>query len=388
MLSSMSNFWKIIQIASIIISFFGVFFATYSESLVKPDIKVNVKLEPKGNFTSAIITMDNAGLKPATNVMITLNPLDDIIKYDVTFHTEDIELDPHGSKSLVGKMSRFADGQELILTTLLNSTNVSDYLVFVTHDKGSTNYHYGKPMPFDIALALSLAISLITAVAAAVSTQAALHRYKNITINKNQFADRGSFNFQDVVDSKITIIQGEKVPINSNVTGQDKLSTDSNVRDLISKIGKEKILNLLQQAKIIAHDYKDKEMEEWINHELNGYVPPGNKQLTRDQAKKMGLLPDYRDIKGKLLIGFSDGSTSETDYPVLFGSDIKQVEDSIDRLKKGGVTVSIQHTFGKDVQYVGGTTGNLYLPQAELEGIVRGAERRLSQYLELKMKAL
>lgn len=189
---------------------------------------------------------------------------------------------------------------------------------------------------------------------------------------------------EKIVEDKISVKQKDKIfPIKSNDSIHPSLNQD--VRNLLKRIGSEKISNLLQEAKLIAIDSGDKEMESWINKEFDGYVPPEGKKISRNQVKKTGFLPDYRDIQGKILVQISDGSIHELNYPVLMGQPITEIENLLDRYKTGNVRATISYTFPKDREWVGGQTGDIEITQIALDRIIKGIERKLSLYLEQKL---
>lgn len=379
----MTKFSTFLKIGSFVIPFFLVFIPLYSEIIFNPDIKIKVVPIQMENFTRANLIIQNTGLTPATNLRLTINPEYEIISYKTIFYTDEIAYEQKGTKSLIGKMERFANGQKIIIETLINSTDVTKYAIFATHDTGSTTYYYNKVQEqFNIVLLLAILAGIITSAAVGLSTNELIRRYEF----KTQTADRGGVNLQDIANSNVTIQTGEPKPIKSEDTiGESK--SDDQVRNLIKRIGTEKISNLLQEAKIIAIDTKDKEMQSWIELELVGFAPPPGKTLTRKEVKEKGLISDYRDIKGKFFVQIGDGSIHDMSYPVLFGNDIKSVENSIDTIKRGG-RAYITHTFPKDTKLVGGQSGDLELPRSELERIITGAERKLSQYLESKLTKL
>lgn len=184
-LTMLADFWKVMTVASILITFFGTIVIAYSDALVKPDIQVTVNYTPeKNNLTLAEVNIENTGLKPATNVRITINPQNDIVNYTLAFYTEDINLKSYGSKSLVGKMDRLANQQSVFIDTMLNTTKVEKYAVFVTHDKGSTNYEYLKDniKSPDVELILGVITSTIASGIVGVITWA----IKTITLRKGK----------------------------------------------------------------------------------------------------------------------------------------------------------------------------------------------------------
>lgn len=377
----MAKLFTILKILAFVISFFAVFIPMYSEVILNPDIKINVKPIQQNDLTLAEITVKNTGFKPATNLRLTINPEYDIIEFKTVFYTEEIELYDNGPRSLIGNMERLANGQKIIISLLIDSTDLSDFGIHATHDHGSTTYYYDKKSEGqrDVLLELSIVSGIIASVAAGLSTSIIIRRYET----KTQTADRGGVNLQDVSHSSVIIQTGEPQPIQSSES-QSETTKDKAIRDLLKQIGKEKISNLLQEGKIIAIDTNDKEMKSWIELELAGFAPPPGKTITRKEAKEKGIIPDYRDIKGKFFVQIGDGSIEELSYPILFGNDIKSVENSIETIKKGG-RAYIKHTFPKDITLVGGQSGDLEITRPELERIIHGAERRLSQYLELKL---
>lgn len=377
----MSNFFVFLKIGSFLITFLAVFLPMYADYVVNPEIEISVLAEQEENFTKADITIKNSGFSPATNLRVTINPEYDIIDYGILFSTEKITLSTTGPLNLIAEMERLANDQKIIITTTLDSTSLSNFAVFATHDSGSTTYYYNKDTEkqFDIVFFLTLLTSIIVALAIGISSNVIIRRYES----KTQIADRGGVNLQDITNSSFTIHTGEPQPIKSEEIISEKSKYDT-IKELLKRIGTEKISNLLQEAKIIAIETQDKEMQAWIELELNGFEVPSGKKLTRKEAKEKGLLPDYRDIKGKFSVQFSDGSLREMNYPILFGNSLKNVENSIEKIKKGG-RAFIQHTFPKDTQLIGGQTGDLDLPSQELERIIDGVERKLSQYLESKL---
>lgn len=229
-------------------------------------------------------------------------------------------------------------------------------------------------------------LPVIAAIVATFGTTSLIFKikYKKTEIQKNQHSSDGAVNVSEVTNSNITINTNQPTPIKSNSTKLEKTQLDENIRDLLKRIGKEKISNLLQEAKLVAHDTKDKEMEEWIKKELEGYEDPRSKNITRAQIKDRGLLPEYRDINGKMLIQIGDGSIHEMSYPVLASWDIKYIETLIEKIDQGSRSI-IKYTFPKDRPYVGGHSGDIELPSVALKGIINGVERRLSKYLESKL---
>lgn len=232
---------------------------------------------------------------------------------------------------------------------------------------------------------LQYIITIILSIIATLAASSFIFKivYKKTEIKTEQKSDHSAVNVGNVIGSNVIIQTNEAKPIKTDsiLTQTD---IENSARDLLKKIEKEKISVLLQEAKLIAHDSKDKEMSEWITHELESYFPPSGKQLTRKEAKEKGLIPDYRDINGKFYVQISDGSIHDMNYPVLLGNDIKQVENMIGVLERGG-QVSIKLTFPPSTPLVGGRSGDLELPLTELRGIVHGAERKLSRFLESKL---
>ena len=105
--------------------------------------------------------------------------------------------------------------------------------------------------------------------------------------------------------------------------------------------------------------------------------------MTRGQIKKKGFIPEYRDINGRFYVQFGEGETKEMKYPIFFGNGIKNIEDSIEKMKTGG-KLYIPHTFSKDLPLMGGKSGDLEIIVSELEKLIHGAENHLSKYLEQK----
>lgn len=232
---------------------------------------------------------------------------------------------------------------------------------------------------------LQYVIAIISSIVATLAASSFIFKivYKKTEIKTEQKSDHSAVNVGDVIGSNVTIQTGEAKPIKTN-SEPTKSEIKDSVRDLLKRIGKEKISILLQEAKLIAHDTDDKEMSEWIRHEFESYFPPSGKQVTVKEAKEKGLIPEYRDINGKFYVQIADGSIHDMKYPILLGSDIKQVENMIGTLERGG-QVTLKHTFPPSTPLVGGTSGDLELPLSELKGIVTGAEKKLSRYLESKL---
>ncbi len=166
---------------------------------------------------------------------------------------------------------------------------------------------------------------------------------------------------------------------------QNNININQRVRDLITRIGREKISNLLQEAKLIAIDSGDHEMESWIKKELEGYAPPEGKKMKRGDVIKLGFLPEYRDINGKILIAFRNQEIYPLSYPILMGQPITWLESALEQLKKKNVRITISYTFGKEHEFIGGKTGDVEIPETEIERIIKGVEQRLSQFLEQKL---
>ena len=71
-------------------------------------------------------------------------------------------------------------------------------------------------------------------------------------------------------------------------------------------------------------------------------------------------------------------------YPIFFGNGIKNIEDSVEKMRKGG-KLYITHKFPKGLPHLGGQEGELEIVTSELEGLLHGVENRLSKYLEQKL---
>lgn len=228
-------------------------------------------------------------------------------------------------------------------------------------------------------------VSISVAATFGISRLVFKFQYKKVSKQKNQVADRGSVNVRGITNSNITIVTGsEPKPIEATDTTDKDSTLENSIREILKKIRSQKISALLQQAKLIAIDTNDKEMQNWIDRELNGYLsPPGG--ITNEEAELTGFIPSYRKINGKFFVRFVGKGIEEFTYSHLLGNDIKTVEDLIDRFKQGNVSAFVQITFKEHVPYVGSQTGNLYIQQAELEGVIRGAEGKLSEYLESKL---
>lgn len=384
----MSKFSKFIKISGFVLSFLAVFLPLYADVLFKPNIKIEAVPESNGNNTLVKLTMENIGSRPATNLRLTINPEYDIISYQPIFYTEEIMFETTGSKNVIGKMERLANGQQVVITTLLNSTDLSKYAVFATHDDGSSSYLYNKEKKQpDLVLLYAILFGIVVSMMAGISTN---HLVSHFQIKNNQMSGRDSINVQSGSGSNILInsppIQtGIPQPI---VSKDFKLDESKNViiKDLLKRIGKEKISTLLQESKAIAIEMNDKEMRNWIDLELTGYEPPAGKKITRQEIKDKKLIPEYRDINGKFLVKIGDGSVHEMSYPIFMGHGVKYVENSIDQINQGK-RVFIKHTFPKDRAHVGGQTADLELPLIELERIIHMVERKLSRYLESNLSS-
>lgn len=136
---------------------------------------------------------------------------------------------------------------------------------------------------------------------------------------------------------------------------------------------------MLQEAKLIAIDTEDREMQRWIEYELNGYVSEGK------ECVKASVLPDYRRIKGKFLVQIGDGSIHDLDYPLPIGHSIKSIESYIDKLNQGGFRITQKVTVPKDIEEFGGKNLDIEIPLTQLQSIITGVEGRLSKYLESKI---
>ena len=416
----MTKYLTLLKIASFVVPFVAAFLPIYSGIIDKPDIQVELTPTQIGNYSSAGIVIKNTGLEPATNVRITVNPASDMINYTLTFHTEDIEFQKTGPQNLIGKMARLANGQEVDFTTLLNSKDIGAYAIFVTHDKGSVTYYYfkGQQTSYTVFL-LALLPAFVASIAAGISANVIIRKYQfKMQIGNNSIGFQGIFNgpvtvghdFQTAGTGSSSEISKEQKPQSRptasgpthgtlptgfkmvtpkseptpQVSNTQSIVNDQ-IRDIIRRIGKEKISNLLQEAKIIAIDTNDKEMQKWIEQELSGFVPPTGSKLTRNEVKEKGLIPDYRDIKGKFLIQWGeDINQEEMNYPILFGNSIKDIERTIELLRRGGKAY-IPHTFPPSVKHLGGKSGDLELPLSELERIVNAVEQKLSKFLESKL---
>lgn len=377
---------KLITIAGIVISFLAVFLPLYSDIITNPDIKINLgPTKYYDEYISTEILVKNTGLKPATNLRLTINPSDEIINYKSTFYTEDISLKSNGPNSLIGKMDRLANVQTVKIQVNLTATELNQYSIFATHDSGSTSFYHNKEgdkQPIDPRIIITILIGLIAALMGGLASKEVAQR-----IEIKQRADNGSANLNNIsaVNSQIIVTansQSENVSKTTFVETEKK-EVKSNVKEIIGQIGKEKISNLLHKAKIIAIEEKDKKFQRWIELELNGYVPPG-KTMTRGEVQKKGYIPEYRDINGRFYIQTDDGDINEMKYPIFFGNTIQNIETSIEKMKKGG-KLYIAHKFPENISYLGGQEGDLEIATSELEGIIHGVENRLSKFLEQKL---
>jgi len=156
------------------------------------------------------------------------------------------------------------------------------------------------------------------------------------------------------------------------------------IRDLIKRIGKHKISELLQEAKLIASDTDDKEMSAWIEKELNGY---SDKQETIKHDVATKIFPEYRYINTKFLLQASNNHaiTQEVNYPIWMAHSITFIEGYLTKYRNGNVMITIQITLPKKIPALSSQTVDAILPEMELERIIHGIERKLSQYLESKL---
>jgi hypothetical protein len=187
---------------------------------------------------------------------------------------------------------------------------------------------------------------------------------------------------EEMIKSKLKIQQ--KTEITPIEIPESKFSDlDKEIRELIKKIGKYKISDLLQEAKLIAIDTNDKEMQNWIDLELKGYDATKNR-IQHEKAKK--IFSEYRFINVKFFLQASNHSiTQEVNYPIWLMHSMTSIEEYLQKYKKDNIMMTIKIELPKKMPRLSSQTVNALLPELELERIVHGAERKLSQYLESKL---
>lgn len=185
-----------------------------------------------------------------------------------------------------------------------------------------------------------------------------------------------------IINSTINISpQNEIKVLKTKSLESNKFELNNEIEIILKKIGKEKISILLQESKSIAMKTKDKQMQEWIQNELEGYVSSFTTAKVRDDIPKE--IPDCRRIFSKLMVDFGTNGINEFKKGMVMVRDIKNIEDSLEKFKKGvNVQMWVQHTFDKDVPLLAGKTGNLLIPEDQLQQIITCTEQRLSKFLE------
>lgn len=186
----------------------------------------------------------------------------------------------------------------------------------------------------------------------------------------------------EITKSKLKIHHKDEIkPIIISKSTSSTLTQE--IRELIKKIGKEKISQLLQEAKLIAIDTNDKEMGNWIQKELNGYTDK-QERIKHEKAEK--LFPAYRYINTKFVLVASHHDIQEgVTYPIWFVHGIPYIEKCLDSYKKRNIVITIKINLPKKIKGVFGQSVNAIVPEHELESIILGTQRKLSQYLESKL---
>ena len=200
-----------IALAGIVISFLVVFLPLYLDIITNPDIKISLgPTTSHDKYISSEVIVKNKGLKPATNLRITINPSDEILNFEPKFYTEDMSLKQNGPNSLIGKMDRLANPQTVKINVNLNATEIEQYSIFVTHDTGSTTYFYHKDAveQIDIRLIITVLISVIGAIAGGLASKQVGKRIEITT----QIADNGGANLNNItaINSSLNITTKEK----------------------------------------------------------------------------------------------------------------------------------------------------------------------------------
>lgn len=203
-------------------------------------------------------------------------------------------------------------------------------------------------------------------------------KYKRTTVTRAQYADNKGINLRDVANSTINIQHSEIEPVRLDTKPVTQEGIKDTIRNLLKQIGNEKVSILLQQAKVVAIDTKDKEMQRWIEKELGGYAREGE-TITGSE------LPNYRNIKGKVMVRIGDGSLHDLEYPLPMAHDVKQIENLLDKLAIQGTRVTIKDNVSEHIPEIGGREVTIELEQPALLSILTGVERALSRYLESKI---
>jgi hypothetical protein len=114
--------------------------------------------------------------------------------------------------------------------------------------------------------------------------------------------------------------------------------------------GNTKVSDLLRKTKILARRLKSRELEEWVNHELNGYY-------------KSDKVPEYRIVKGVMILGDFIGS---------FGSQYKNIQISIANIilvmpgewKEWTAPINIRHSIAECEHILNETNKNNENPKS------------------------
>lgn len=226
-------------------------------------------------------------------------------------------------------------------------------------------------------------------IAIATSSGAFIFAYKGDQEIKNLIHKLG-FDIENFLTSAELKIKSKeeyyKSPV-STVTAKKEyqkelLQDGSKISSLLEKIGQEKLSILLQHAKIISLELKDKEMTEWIQDELDGY-----KSLETDKNKQKRFQknpPPNRIIDGHFFIGASNHAIKPVKIKrkVFMSKPIAEVEDIIKRHDEGKVMTTIPYTIKENVKYLKDQQVDLLLPREEWKKIIFNTEQKLSQYLE------
>ena len=277
---------------------------------------------------------------------------------------------------------KILENQEILMDEHLNHTN-------------SSNINFLTELTIDtVYLIITLIVAGTAAVAGAYNHRRITEILHNMPHELNKLIVGSDVKPEENKDPKKIGVSDKNVKIPEQLKFKEKIivkkekietDVDSKFTNIYNKIGQDKISKLLQESKLIAIQENDDKIAEWMEDELVGYLPSTPEPIKLSEAPKP--VPKYRQITSKFGVTMPDGKVDTLSYPLWIGHSISHVEDWLKIFsEKPGAEITIKWTFKENIKLIKGQIVDLVLPETQLKNIVIAVERKLSEYLEEKIK--